>query len=459
MDTNSGEPVDPENPGPIDPGDPTNPVILSIGEARSIGTGGTVTIKGKVAAGLKNTYSVQDETGGIAVRPTSLSMAIGDEVTLTGTLSEYRGLLQLDKVTIINKVENVGVPLPKVVTGIEVSENIESQLVTVKDVTLTDVNQQPGYANFTANDGTNFIVRDETNTLGLTKGTFYESITGIVQQFDNDYQVIPRSKADIVVDSSTLKPAIASPESGTFVGKTSVSLTTTTAEAEIYYTVDGSEPTAESQKYDTPIEIRENTTLKAIVKAKDGALSEITTYEYMVTNKLQIHDIQGAGHSSPFAGKMVEGIEGIITYSFVLGNNNYYTIQTPDEFIDDDPNTSEGILLYSGNKKWPISVGDLVSIKGQVSDYAYDGYDDRQQTDLKATQINVRDDQGGKVEVVKNSVPLPEPIKLDKLKMSFSRIDSDQLQVFNPTIDAIDFWESIEGMRVGVEDVKAVSPQ
>ena len=91
--------------------------------------------------------------------------------------------------------------------------------------------------------------------------------------------------------------------------------------------------------------------------------------------------------------------------------------------------------------------------------YAYDGYDDRQQTDLKATQINVRDDQGGKVEVVKNSVPLPEPIKLDKLKMSFSRIDSDQLQVFNPTIDAIDFWESIEGMRVGVEDVKAVSPQ
>ncbi|MGE7600200.1 endonuclease [Lysinibacillus fusiformis] len=455
MDTN----VDPENPGPVDPTDPEVPVTLSIGEARAKGIGETVTIKGKVAATLKNTISVQDETGGIAVRPTSLAMTVGDEVTLTGKLADYRGLLQLDSATIIEKVENTGAPIPKLVTGAQVSEENESQLVTVKNVTLTDVNQQPGYANFTASDGTNFIVRDETNTLGLTKDTIYESITGIVQEFDKAYQVIPRSKADIVADSSTLKPAIASPGSGTFIGKTSVTLTTTTAEAEIYFTIDGSDPTVESQKYEAPIDITETTILKAVVKAKDGTLSEVATYEYTLTDKLQIHDIQGASHTSSFNGKTVEGIEGIVTYSFALGGNNYYTIQTPDEWIDDDPNTSEGILLYSGNKKLPLSVGNLVSVKGQVSEYAYDGYDDRQQTDLKTTQINVRDDQGGKVDVIKTSVALPEPIKIDPLKISFNSIDSDQLQTFNPTIDAIDFWESIEGMRVEVGDVKAVAPQ
>lgn len=455
MDTN----VDPENPGPVDPTDPEIPSILSIGEARTKGIGEIVTIKGKVAAGLKNTFSVQDETGGIAVRPTSLAMTIGDEVTLTGKLADYRGLLQLDNAKIIEKIENTGAPNPKVVTGAQVSEENESQLVTVKNVTLTDVNQQPGYANFSANDGTNFIVRDETNTLELTKGTLYESITGIVQEFDKAYQVIPRSKGDIVADSSTLKPAIATPGSGTFIGKTSVILTTTTADAEIYYTVDGSDPTIESQKYETPIDITENTTLKAVVKAKNGALSEVTTFEYMITDKLQIHDIQGASHNSSFNDKTVEGIEGIVTYSFALAGNNYYTIQTPDEFVDDDPNTSEGILLYSGKKTWPVNVGDLVTVKGQVSEYAYDGYDDRHQTDLKTTQINVRDDQGGKVEVIKNSVALPEPIKIDKLKMSFSHIDSDNLQTFNPTVDAIDFWESIESMRVEVDDIKAVSPQ
>ena len=64
-----------------------------------------MTIKGTVAAKLKNTISVQDETGGIAVRPTSLTVQIGDEVTLTGTLADYRGLLQLDGAVIVEVSE------------------------------------------------------------------------------------------------------------------------------------------------------------------------------------------------------------------------------------------------------------------------------------------------------------------------------------------------------------------
>ncbi|MGA3600539.1 endonuclease [Lysinibacillus agricola] len=457
--SNLGQHVMDNSGGPVDPVDPETPAILSIGDARTKGVGETVTIKGTVAAGLKNTFSVQDDTGGIAVRPTSLPLTIGDEVTLTGKLADYHGLLQLDSATIVEKGGNSGAPSPKVVTGTQVTEANESQLVTVKNVTITDVQQGNGSANFTANDGTNFIVRDETNSLGLTAGTSYESITGIVQQFDQDYQVIPRSTADIVVDSSALKPASASPGSGTFAGKTTVTLTTPTADAEIYYTLDGSEPTGKSLKYETPLEISENTTVKTIVKDKNGSFSEVTTFDYKISDKLQIHDIQGANHTSSFNGKTVEGIEGIVTYSFSLSNNWYYNIQTPDDLADNDPNTSEGILLYSGKNSLPVKVGDLVSVKGQVNEFAYDGYNDRQKTDLKTTQINVRDDQGGKVEVMKNSVALPKPIKLDKLKMSLSSIDGDQLQTFNPTIDAIDFWESIEGMRVEVEDVKAVAPQ
>ncbi len=94
----------------------------------------------------------------------------------------------------------------------------------------------------------------------LSVGTMYESITGIVQQFDNDYQIIPRFTIDIVVDSTTLKPAVATPGSGTFVGSTTVTLSTTTANAEIYYTLDGTDPTDESMKYETPISITEDTT-------------------------------------------------------------------------------------------------------------------------------------------------------------------------------------------------------
>ncbi|QUG40574.1 endonuclease [Psychrobacillus sp. INOP01] len=429
---------------------------LTIAEARNTALGETVTVKGIVAANLKNSISVQDATGGIAIRPTSIAATVGDEVTLTGKLAEFRGLLQLDGATIVAKTENVGAPTPKVVTGAEVNENNESLLVQAKQITLTAVNA----GNYTATDGTTeFIVRDENNSLGLIVGNTYESITGIVQQFDAAYQIIPRSVSDIVADSSIIQPVIANPGSGTFVGSTTVTLSTTTANSEIFYTVDGKDPIEFGVKYASPITITKNSTLKAVVKTQDGTFSEVKSFEYTITDSLQIHDIQGAGHFTSFDNKTVEGIQGVVTYSFLLNGATYYHIQTPDELADTNPNTSEAIVLYSGTNTWPIKVGDLVSVTGRVSEFAYDGYTDRQTTDLKTTQINVRNDQGGKVEVIKSGVALPAPILIDETKMSLAKIDSDNLTVFNPTVDAIDFWESIEGMRVQVGNVKAVAPQ
>lgn len=428
---------------------------LSIAEARKTAVGQTVTVKAIVAANLKNTVSVQDATGGIAIRPSSLPVTVGDEVTLTGKLADFKGLLQLDNATIDSKTENVGAPTPKIVTGAEVSENNESLLVQAKQITITAVNA----LNYTATDGkTEFIVRDENSSLGLVVGKTYESISGIVQQFDADYQIIPRSVQDIVEDSSTLQPVTANPSSGTFVGSTHVTLSTTAANAEIFYTLDGTEPTIESTKYSTPIEIKADTLLKALASTPE-ATSEVKTFEYKITDSLQIHDIQGAGHYTTFDNQIVEGIQGVVTYSFLLNGATYYHIQTPDEFADTNPNTSEAIVLYSGTNTWPIKVGDLVSVNGKVSEFAYDGYDDRQTTDLKTTQINVRNDQGGKVEVIKSGVALPAPIIIDETKMTLAKIDSDNLTVFNPTVDAIDFWESMEGMRVQVGNVKAVAPQ
>ncbi|MEK3952567.1 endonuclease [Psychrobacillus sp. FSL K6-1464] len=429
---------------------------LSIGEARNTAIGQTVTIKGIVAANLKNTVSVQDATGGIAIRPSSLPVTVGDEVTLTGKLADFRGLLQLDGTTIISKTENVGAPTPKVVAGAEVNETNESLLVQAKQITLTAVNA----GNYTATDGTtDFIVRDENNALGLIVGNTYESITGIVQQFDADYQIIPRSVSDIVADSSIIQPVIANPGSGTFVGSTTVALSTTTANAAIYYTVDGKDPMEFGVKYESPINITKTSTLKAVVKTQDGTFSEVKSFEYTITDSLQIHDIQGAGHYTTFDNQTVEGIQGVVTYSFLLNGATYYHIQTPDELADTNPHTSEAIVLYSGTNTWPIKVGDLVTVTGKVSEFAYDGYDDRQTTDLKTTQINVRNDQGGKISVIKSGVALPTPIIIDETRMSLAKIDSDNLTVFNPTVDAIDFWESIEAMRVQVGNVKAVAPQ
>ncbi|MFJ7934395.1 endonuclease [Sporosarcina sp. NPDC096371] len=440
------------------PGEPGEPAeFISIADARALPTGETVTIKAIVAANLKNTVSVQDATGGIAVRPANLAATVGDEVTLTGKLADYNGLLQLDGATIVKKSADVGAPAPKAVTGAEVNEANESLLVQASGITLTSVDANN---NFTATDGTTeFIVRDENNTLGLIAGNQYESITGIVQQFGTAYQIIPRSEQDIVVDSSIMQPVTANPGSGTFVGSTTVTLSTSTANAEILYTLDGTDPIENGTTYETPIKIAKNTTLKAVVKSAEGAFSEVKTFDYTITDSLQIHDIQGEGHTSPFEGKTVENLEGIVTYSFTLSGSTYYHIQTPDALADNNPNTSEAILLYSGNKAWPVKVGDLVSVSGKVSEYAIDGYDDRQATDMKTTQINIREDQGGKVKVVKSNVALPAAFIIDESNLPTEHIDSDNLTVFNPDVDAIDYWESLEGMRVQMGNVKATAPQ
>lgn len=177
------------------------------------------------------------------------------------------------------------------------------------------------------------------------------------------------------------------------------------------------------------------------------------------TEDLKIHDIQGSGHVSPYEGQLVDGVEGIVTYKFKAQNSTYYHIQTPDDQRDGNLNTSEAIVLYSGRDAWNLSVGDLVKVKGKVSEYAIDGYSDRQTTDLKTTQINVRDDQGGSVEVIKEQVPLPEPFVIDETNLPKDAILSKGLKTFDPAKYAGDFWESREAMRVQVGNVKAVGPQ
>ena len=81
------------------------------------------------------------------------------------------------------------------------------------------------------------------------------------------------------------------------------------------------------------------------------------------------------------------------------------------------------------------------------------------QTDMKVTQINVRDDQGGNVTVLERDVELPNQSSLMKTICQLRILIAINLKIFNPEVDAIDFWESFEGMRVQVGNVKAVAPQ
>lgn len=71
-------------------------------------------------------------------------------------------------------------------------------------------------------------------------------------------------------------------ESGTYSEAQSVTLTTTTAGATIYYTTDGSDPTSASTKYTDAVSVSASTTLKAFAVKAGEIPAPITSYKYVI---------------------------------------------------------------------------------------------------------------------------------------------------------------------------------
>ncbi|MEH7494644.1 5'-nucleotidase C-terminal domain-containing protein [Neobacillus niacini] len=165
---------------------------------------------------------------------------------------------------------------------------------------------------------------------------------------------------------------------------------------------------------------------------------------------LKIHDIQGQSHTSPYKDKNVVDVPGVVTQ--VVDSSNFY-MQAPNP--DDNSNTSEGLLVYKPTHN--VAVGDNVTVSGLVKEWVLDGYAEKLQTDLAMTEINA---QSGKVTKVSSGNELPSPLVIGKdVNPPTSVIDNDQFGTFDPAEDGIDFYESLEGMLVSIENPTVTGPQ
>ena len=77
------------------------------------------------------------------------------------------------------------------------------------------------------------------------------------------------------------------PGSEEFVQAVTVEISCLTAGAGIYYTLDGSAPTVNSQRYDAPIEITSTTTIKAIAVREGYVNSEVNEATYTKTSGVE----------------------------------------------------------------------------------------------------------------------------------------------------------------------------
>ncbi|STO13745.1 Endonuclease YhcR precursor [[Flavobacterium] thermophilum] len=421
----------------------------SIADVRKQAVGTQVRTTGIVTAVLKNTVYIQDETAGIVLYGSGLNVQRGDKVRVKGTLAEYRTLLEINvQASDVQVIGSETVPQPQVLTADQLNEDKEGMLVAVHNVTVESLSN----GNYIAKDGNGntFVIRPEdVNLLSVNKT--YESITGVLGAFDGTYQLIPRDAADIITDLSKVQPITATPGSGLVKRGDKITLSTATEGATIYYTTDNSEPTTNSLVYREPITITKNTTIKAF-GVKDGLTnSEVATFNYIVqAGEIRIRDIQGAGHISPLNGSNVTDVEGIVTY--VVDDNNFYM---QDLQPDNDDKTSEGILVYK--KLHGVNVGDVVQVTGQVKEWLLEGYSEKAQTDLTVTGINA---SSGSIKVISRGQPLPAPVVIGKDRaLPTEVIDNDSFTKFDPEEDGIDFFESLEGMLVQVDNPKVVAPQ
>jgi uncharacterized protein len=420
----------------------------TIAAVRAMELQSNVQTSGVVTAVLGRAIYFQDATAGlVAYTPTdSTTIFPGDNITVSGKLVEYSTLLEIEANHEDIKVNGKqAVPAAEVVKAAELQENKEATLVKVQNVTIGAFSG----GNYTATDadGTSFQIRPPSSTM-LTTGTTYEAVTGVLSAFNGVYQLIPRNEGDILLDSSIVQTVIATPGAGMVKAGTAVTLSTGTADATIHYTLNGSEPTTASPVFTQPIVINTATTIKAFAVKNGMTNSAISTLAYIIQDgAIHIHDIQGAAHTSLFNGKTVTDVEGVVTY---LDGTSRFFMQ--DLEGDDDDRTSEGIQVFKSAHG--MQIGDHVKVSGSVSEFVGEGYAEKGDTDLAATQISA-----SAISKI-GTAPLPAPIKLGVDRIAPEKIiDNDSFTKFDPEEDAIDFWESIEGMYVQVDDAKVVALQ
>jgi len=164
-----------------------------------------------------------------------------------------------------------------------------------------------------------------------------------------------------------------------------------------------------------------------------------------------ISEIQGPGHASPLRGHSLS-TRGVVT---AVGTANWYPygldVYIQSEAPDDDDRTSEGLHVYVKTRNVDIKLGDVLEVSGDVlEDIRVNGMG---QTSLRVV---------GAPKIVKRKQPLPEATKLG---LNGRPIPTKRISTYGGILmrkeelvlsDGIDFWESLEGMRIKMTDLKVI---
>lgn len=164
--------------------------------------------------------------------------------------------------------------------------------------------------------------------------------------------------------------------------------------------------------------------------------------------QVRIYDIQGKDHTSPKLNEVVTKVPAIVTgISYKKKGKKSDDMEAVLFFIqdadgDDDPVTSDAIYIYDKKTAAQVKVGDAVLVDGTVGEYVGNNYKDSR---LTVTQLG----KSVTVEILSHDNEPPAAIELTQEKV-VKPVSTGPIGSLEPDREAIDFYESLECMRVKI---------
>ena len=184
----------------------------------------------------------------------------------------------------------------------------------------------------------------------------------------------------------------------------------------------------------------------------EGTPAGATTSAAQVTAPKEVKNIgevQGESHESPLVGKEVVINNVVVTKTDKTG----FYVQ--DKVSDNNPKTSDAVYVASEEK---VESGDLLKVQGTVKEGYMEEYSVRPGQTFKKPAGSLTVTQIINATITKlGKADLPKALNISE-KMPKDIVDNTPTK-YNPETEALDYWESLEGMRVEVTKPKVTGPQ
>lgn len=198
---------------------------------------------------------------------------------------------------------------------------------------------------------------------------------------------------------------------GNYYGSVSVELATETSGADIYYTLDGTEPTDSSTQYTEAIQLTDTTLVKAIAYADGMMASNVTEAQYNVIPVIEIANLAELRSQTINTGEVFK-VTGEVYVTFAQNFRSQKWIQdtTAAIMIDDNP----GVITTEYN------IGDgITGLTGTITVYG------------GMFELMPVSDPGAATST-ENEV-MPQVISLQEFKTNFEEYESELVTLENVT--------------------------